>query len=145
MRLHYLVISVVLLFTACSAKNKMKAEAMSQKTKGKWTIVIHGGAGVISKDIPDSVKQQYIKSLQTALNIGKNVLENGGKGMDAVEKVINYLENDPHFNAGRGAVYTSAGTHEMDACIMDGSNLKAGAVAGVSTVKNPISLARLVM
>lgn len=145
MRLRHVIISAVLLFTACSSKTKMKEQAMSQKTVGKWTIVIHGGAGVISKDIPDSVKQQYIKSLQTALNIGKNVLENGGKGMDAVEKVINYLENDPHFNAGRGAVYTSAGTHEMDACIMDGSNLKAGAVAGVSTVRNPISLARLVM
>jgi len=111
----------------------------------KWSIVIHGGAGVISKDIPDSIKNRYTQSLTKALTIGKEALARGDKGMDVVEKVINFLEDDSLFNAGKGAVYTRAGTHEMDACIMDGKTLHAGAVAGVSTVKNPISLARLVM
>lgn len=124
---------------------KTTKTSTSERLNPKWAIVIHGGAGVISKDIPDSVKERYTNSLRKALTIGKNALAKGAKGMDVVEKVINYLEDDSLFNAGRGAVYTSTGTHEMDACIMDGKTLNAGAVAGVSTVKNPISLARLVM
>jgi beta-aspartyl-peptidase (threonine type) len=138
---------ILLLTISCSKNSKMKsANAQVQPQAGhKWSIVIHGGAGVISKDIPDSIKKKYTNSLKEALTIGKNALANGEKGMDVVEKVINHLENDPHFNAGKGAVYTSAGTHEMDACIMDGKTMNAGAVAGVSTIKNPISLARLVM
>ena len=118
----------------------------SDKTnkKPEYVIVIHGGAGTISKDLPDSVKEAYTKSLSDALALGKKLLANGGKGIDVVEKVINLLEDDPKFNAGRGAVYTSEGTHEMDASIMDGSDLSSGAVACVSGIKNPISLARMV-
>ncbi len=118
----------------------------SDKTnkKPEYVIVIHGGAGTIGKDLPDSVKEAYTKSLSDALALGKKLLANGGKGIDVVEKVINLLEDDPKFNAGRGAVYTSEGTHEMDASIMDGSNLSSGAVACVTGIKNPISLARLV-
>ncbi|RPI71647.1 MAG: isoaspartyl peptidase/L-asparaginase [Ignavibacteriales bacterium] len=112
---------------------------------GKFTIVVHGGAGTISKSIPDSLKEKYLKSLSEALNIGKEILENGGKSIDAVEQVIRYLEDNPLFNAGKGAVYTSEGTHELDASIMDGSNLSTGAVTLITRVKNPISLARLVM
>lgn len=124
----------------------MKAlDSSKQEVTSKWVIVVHGGAGTIPKDVPDSLKKVYLKGLTEAIEIGKKIVENGGTAMDAVEKVINHLEDDPHFNAGRGAVFTSAGTHEMDACIMDGSNLQAGSVAGVSTVRNPISLARLVM
>jgi beta-aspartyl-peptidase (threonine type) len=111
----------------------------------KYTIVIHGGAGTISQSMPDSIKEAYLKSLSTALNIGKDILEHGGTGLDAVEKVLNYFETDPKFNAGIGAVYTSAGTHEMDASIMDGRGLSCGAVAGVQHIAHPISLARLVM
>lgn len=111
----------------------------------RWAIVIHGGAGTISKSIPDSVRQVYVNALKKALQIGTRMLKNGDHGLDVVEKVINSLENDPHFNAGKGAVFTHTGTHEMDAAIMDGSNLQAGAVAGVKHVKNPISAARLVM
>ncbi|MDE3058496.1 MAG: isoaspartyl peptidase/L-asparaginase [Bacteroidota bacterium] len=118
---------------------------MNSPTSKKYTIVIHGGAGTISKSIPDSVKETYLKSLSTALNIGKEILEHGGTGLDAVEKVLNYFESDPKFNAGIGAVYTSAGTHEMDASIMDGRDLSCGAVAGVQHIAHPISLARLVM
>ncbi len=110
-----------------------------------YTIVIHGGAGTIPQSMPDSIKQLYYDGLKKALQIGKDVLANGGTGLDAVEKVLNYFEKDPHFNAGIGAVYTLAGTHEMDASIMDGRDLSCGAVAGVEHIAHPISLARLVM
>jgi beta-aspartyl-peptidase (threonine type) len=100
-----------------------------EQVRGKYTIVVHGGAGTIEKSIPDSVKQKYIKSLSKALSIGKEVLENGGKSLDAVEQVIRFLEDDPKFNASKGAVFTSEGTHELDASIMDGSNLSTGGLA----------------
>jgi beta-aspartyl-peptidase (threonine type) len=116
-----------------------------EQVRGKYTIVVHGGAGTIEKSIPDSVKQEYIKSLSQALSIGKGILENGGKSIDAVEQVIRFLEDDPKFNAGKGTVFTSGGTHELDASIMDGSNLSTGAVTLIKHVKHPISLARLVM
>ncbi|MGC8594196.1 MAG: isoaspartyl peptidase/L-asparaginase family protein [Candidatus Kryptoniota bacterium] len=120
-------------------------DAYSQEKSGKYTIVIHGGAGTISESIPDSVKQAYLSSLRHALEIGRDVLANGGKSLEAVEKVIRYFEDDPKFNAGIGAVYTSAGNHELDAAIMDGRDLSCGAVAGVEHIAHPISLARLVM
>lgn len=110
----------------------------------KFTIVIHGGAGFISKDIPDSTKNEYLNSLKKALTIGKNILANGGKSIDAVEQVIRYMEDNPNFNSGKGAVFTAIGTHELDASIMDGKDLSTGAVAGVTIIKNPISLARKV-
>ena len=112
---------------------------------GKYTIVIHGGAGTISKSIPDSLKEKYLASLSEALMIGKEILEKGGKSIDAVEQVVRYLEDNPLFNAGKGAVYTSEGTHELDASIMDGSNLSTGAATLIKRVKNPITLARHVM
>lgn len=123
----------------------LSGRKVQQQTKEKYTIVVHGGAGTISKDIPDSIKTEYLKSLSEALNIGKKILEKGGSSLDAVEQVIRFLEDDPKFNAGKGAVYTSDGIHELDASIMDGNTLKAGAVTLIKHVKNPISLARLVM
>ena len=116
-----------------------------QNKNGKYTIVIHGGAGYFPKDSPEKLKQQYISSLTEALNIGKNILANGGASIDAVEKVINYLENNILFNSGKGSVFTSEGKHELDASIMQGKDLTCGAVAGVTIIKNPISLAKLVM
>jgi len=116
----------------------------SQQPNGKYTIVIHGGAGAIDPNIEESSKQAYINSLSKALQIGKDILEKEGSSLDAVEQVIRFLENDSLFNAGRGAVFTSAGTNELDASIMDGRDLSSGAVAGVTIIKNPISLARLV-
>ncbi|MDP2302759.1 MAG: isoaspartyl peptidase/L-asparaginase [Ignavibacteria bacterium] len=110
----------------------------------KYVLVIHGGAGAVSRDIPESLKQEYIDGLNQALLIGKSILTNGGSALDAVEKVVNYLEDHPSFNAGKGSVLTSDGTVEMDAAIMSGIDLSAGAVAGIKNVKNPISLARLV-
>ncbi len=117
----------------------------SLPAKENYTIVIHGGAGAISKDMPKVVRDDYLNSLSDALKIGRDILEKGGTAMDAVEKVINYFETDPKFNAGIGAVYTSNGTHELDASIMDGRDLACGAVAGVKHIVHPISLARLVM
>ena len=91
---------------------------IAQPKKGKFTIVIHGGAGYFPKDSPEELKQQYINSLTEALHIGKYILSNGGTSLEAVEKVINYLENNILFNSGKGAVFTSEGKHELDASIM---------------------------
>ncbi|TNE70591.1 isoaspartyl peptidase/L-asparaginase [bacterium] len=113
--------------------------------KKQFAIAIHGGAGVISKNLPDSVRKNYEKGLQEALDLGKNLLEKGSPALDVVEQVIHVLENNPLFNAGKGAVFTAKGEHELDAAIMNGKTLATGAVAGVKTVKNPISLARKVM
>lgn len=110
-----------------------------------WSLAIHGGAGTIPKNIPESQKEEYLKSLRAALEVGRKVLAGGGTSLDAVEKVVRFLEDDPLFNAGRGAVFTNEGTHELDAAIMDGRDLSCGSVAALKTVKNPISLARLVM
>lgn len=115
------------------------------QSKSRYTIVIHGGAGYIPPDISLDLKEKYLESLSNALNIGKKILESGGTSLDAVEQVIRYMENDSVFNAGKGAVFTLEGTHELDASIMNGKDLSCGAVAGVKIIKNPISLARLVM
>ena len=117
----------------------------AQEPNGKYTIVIHGGAGSMDLNMEESSKQSYINSLTKALNIGKEILEKGGSSLDAVEQVVRFLEDDSLFNAGRGAVFTAEGKNELDASIMDGRDLSSGAVAGVTIIKNPISLARLVM
>ncbi len=140
----FFALALISLFLFSHSDGMGQTKMNSVKSK-KFTIVIHGGAGTISKSLPDSVKQAYLKSLSEALQIGKDILANGGTSMDAVEKVLNFFETDPKFNAGIGAVFTSDGTHEMDASIMDGRDLSCGAVAGVSHVPHPISLARLVM
>ena len=115
------------------------------QSQGKYTIVVHGGAGYISPDISSETKEAYLNSLNEALIIGKKILESGGTSLDAVEQVIRFLEDDSLFNAGKGAVFTSEGTHELDASIMNGKDLSCGAVADVKIIKNPISLARLIM
>ncbi len=108
-----------------------------------WALAIHGGAGVISRE--DSDADAYYDALAQALDQGREVLRSGGAALEAVEAVVVALEDDPKFNAGRGAVFTSKGTHELDAAIMDGRSLAAGAVTGVRNVRNPIELARKVM
>ncbi len=111
-----------------------------------WSIVVHGGAGVIERSaLGPKGDADYRASLKVATEAGAKVLDRGGSALDAVEAVLNILEDDPLFNAGRGAVFTSEGKNELDASIMDGSNLKAGAVAGVTHIRHPISLARAVM
>jgi beta-aspartyl-peptidase (threonine type) len=109
-------------------------------------LAIHGGAGTIlrSQMTPD-LEREYLKGLEASLRAGWNVLEAGGSAIDAVEASVVSLEDFPLFNAGRGAVFTHDGRQEMDACIMDGATLRAGAVATVEHVKNPVNLARLVM
>lgn len=110
-------------------------------------IVIHGGAGggIKKGNFTESEEKAYIEALQQALKIGYEVLENGGTSLDAVEKTIIFLEYCPLFNAGKGSVLNSEGKPELDASIMEGKTLKAGAVAGVTTIKNPITAARCVM
>ncbi|WP_138431240.1 isoaspartyl peptidase/L-asparaginase family protein [Fodinibius saliphilus] len=120
-------------------------EKKTETKKKDWALVIHGGAGTISKDKPDSVVKAYKNDLSEALAVGEEILKNGGSALDAVENVINYLENNPKFNAGKGAVFTHDGGHELDAAMMVGNTREAGTITGVKTVKNPISLARLVM
>src|SRR6185436_20238970 len=110
-----------------------------------WSLAIHGGAGTIPKDIPAKERDAYLASLRSALEIGSGVLAEGGSSLDAVETVVRFLEDDPLFNAGKGAVFTHDGKHELDAAIMDGRDLSCGSVAELRTVKNPISLARMVM
>lgn len=113
---------------------------------GKWAIVIHGGAGDINREnMNPEAEAKYRAALDSALDIGSGVLESGGSSMDAVEATIRYLEDCPLFNSGRGAVLTSEGTAELDASFMDGETRNAGAVAGVKTIRHPISAARLVM
>lgn len=111
-----------------------------------WSIVLHGGAGNMKKEnFTQEQIDNYQAELLKALEIGKTILANGGTSLDAVEQVVRYLENCPLFNAGKGAVFTHDGKNELDAAIMDGRNLMAGAIAGVGDIKNPISTARLVM
>ena len=111
-----------------------------------FTLVIHGGAGNITPAIMNKEQeQQYTEGLKEALDRGYEVLSKQGTAMDAVATAISVLEDNPLFNAGRGAVFTKKGLNEMDAAIMDGSNLAAGAIAGVRNIKNPIQLAREVM
>jgi beta-aspartyl-peptidase (threonine type) len=110
------------------------------------TLVLHGGAGTILRsEMTPEKEQRYTEALGRALDSGYALLENGGTALDAVEKVVRDLEDCPLFNAGRGSVFTATGGHEMDACIMDGRDRRAGAVSLVRNIRNPVSLARLVM
>ncbi|MCA1752516.1 MAG: isoaspartyl peptidase/L-asparaginase [Flavobacteriales bacterium] len=114
--------------------------------KGKYAIAIHGGAGTITRKSMTSEKETaYREVLAAALASGEAVLQQGDSAVSAVEAAVRYMEDSELFNAGRGAVFTHEGTHEMDASIMDGKGRRAGAVAGVESVKNPIALSRAVM
>lgn len=119
-----------------------KSEAKPQS----FAIVIHGGAGTILREnMSAEQEKQYRDKLKEAIKVGHQILKEGGSSLDAVERTINVLEDSPLFNAGKGAVLTNEGTAELDASIMDGKTLNAGASAGTKTVKNPISLARVIM
>ena len=121
-------------------------EEISEVKKPEFAIIIHGGAGTILKENMSEEKEAaYRAALEEAIRTGYNVLKNGGSSIDAVQKTINVMEDSPLFNAGKGAVLTNAETTELDASIMDGKTLNAGASAGTKTVKNPINLARAIM
>lgn len=118
----------------------------NQKQQNKYAIVIHGGAGnILKKNMTPEKEKTYHETLLKAVLIGDSILKNGGSSLDAVEQTIHILENSPLFNAGKGAVFTHHETNELDASIMYGKDLNAGAVAGVKDIKNPISAARKVM
>lgn len=117
----------------------------AQAEPPRWTLVIHGGAGTIERSRLTPEQDKAIRAaLASALDAGERVLAAGGAAVDAVEAAIKVLEDDPHFNAGRGAVFTWQGTNELDAAIMDGRDRSAGAVAGVTRTRHPVSLARAV-
>ncbi len=123
----------------------MSAPATAQ-SHPDWTLVIHGGAGVLERDKMTPEREAAARAgLDAALEAGAQVLAGGGSALDAVEAAVKVLEDDPHFNAGRGAVFTYEGTNELDAAIMDGADRRAGAVAGVTRTRSPIALARKVM
>ena len=118
----------------------------AQPEAPRWSFAIHGGAGVIERDsLSPEQDAAYRAALTRALEAGQAILSRGGTAMDAVQAAIQIMEDDPLFNAGRGAVFTAAARNELDAAVMDGSNLTAGSVAGLTTTRHPIAAARAVM
>jgi len=126
--------------------NQLIAQKNEPVATGNYVLVIHGGAGTILKSQMTPQREEvYMNALKKALRIGYSILKNGGTAIDAVEATVRVMEDDPLFNAGKGAVFTNEGKIELDAAIMNGADLTAGAVAGVTTIKNPVSAARAVM
>lgn len=126
--------------------NKALAQTAVVPLKDKFVLVIHGGAGTILKSQMTPEKEKaYQEALSKALETGYAILKEGGSAMDAVEAAVRTMEDNPLFNAGKGAVFTNEGKNELDAAIMDGKTLAAGSVAGVTTIRNPITAARAVM
>lgn len=141
--LYLVIIFFIIGLTSCI---KEVGTGKNYNKKIKYGLVVHGGAGYIYKGrYTKEQEEMYKTKLNEAITAGMNILEKGGGSIEAVEKVINVLEDSPLFNAGKGAVMTSEKTCELDASIMDGRTNNAGAVAGVKRIKNPISLARKVM
>lgn len=145
------VILIVSILLACQNQEKSSVEAPiaePEKTDSgqNFGIIIHGGAGTILKEnMSDSLETAYKEKLEEAISVGYGILQNGGSSLEAVTKTINVMEDSPLFNAGKGSVFTHEGRNELDASIMEGKNLNAGAVAGVRHIKNPIDLAKDVM
>lgn len=129
------------LLAACAAPEPTPASVGN----GGWAIAIHGGAGTLDRNAPPAELAAYRESLTRALTLGRDMVARGDAALDVCEAVVRLLEDDPLFNAGRGAAFNDKGVHELDASIMDGSSLRCGAVTGVTTVKNPVTLARKVM
>jgi beta-aspartyl-peptidase (threonine type) len=144
LRVTIMLLSVALL-CCCSSPAGQAPDQAADAPAVSYAIAIHGGAGTIERDTPLYKVQRYERSLERALRVGQKILDAGGSALDAVETVVLVMEDDPLFNAGRGAVYTAEGSHELDASIMDGRTLAAGGAGGLTTVRNPIVLARLVM
>lgn len=142
----YLFIFSIVLFTCKKDVSPSKENTQNITTQVEFSIVIHGGAGTILKtNMTPEKEAAYKAKLEEAVRTGYEILKDGGTSLDAVTKTINILEDSPLFNAGKGAVFTNAGTNELDASIMDGKTLNAGASAGTTTVRNPIDLARAIM
>ena len=148
---YFTLFVAILVVFACkneSESSQDMAENQTETTTSEpsFGIVIHGGAGtILKKNMTDSLEAAYEAKLEEAIRTGHEILANGGNAMEAVTKTINILEDSPLFNAGKGSVFTNEETNELDASVMDGATLNAGAVAGVTRVKNPIDLAVAVM
>ena len=138
-------VGLVLLFLLPACRADGPAVPVAAARRAEWAVAIHGGAGVTARSMEGVSEPDVLESLRRALDLARSALAAGESSLDAVEKVVVFLEDDPLFNAGRGAVYNHEGLHELDAAIMDGATLRCGAVAGVTTVKNPVLLARRVM
>ncbi len=139
MRKFFLIFSIFIL-------NKSFAQVTPQKLSNKYVLVIHGGAGTIVKSQMSPERENaYKEALEKALQTGNDILKSGGTALDAVEAAVRSMEDDPLFNAGKGAVFTNDGKNELDAAIMNGKTLEAGSVAGVTIIRNPITAARAVM
>jgi beta-aspartyl-peptidase (threonine type) len=139
-----LAMFILLFISGCT--NKTSEEKQNNAKPAEYALVIHGGAGNVTPErIPPEKEAEYRAVLQQALNLGSEWLKNDSPSVAVVEAVIQLMENSPLFNAGKGAVFNAEGKIEHDASIMDGNQMKAGAVASVNTIKNPISAARLVM
>jgi beta-aspartyl-peptidase (threonine type) len=133
-------------FSDRAIKAIMEIDLLLPKTTASWAIVVHGGVGTILREhMTPEVEAEYRAMMKTVIDTGAAVLARGGSALDAVEQTIRLMEDSPLFNAGKGAVFTHEGRNELDASIMDGSNLAAGAVAGVTDIRNPITAARAVM
>jgi beta-aspartyl-peptidase (threonine type) len=122
------------------------AQSTPAPAPGKWAVVLHGGAGVLERaNMPEAAEANYRHGIMEAITAAGKILDHGGSALDAVEAAIKLLEDNPLFNAGRGAVFAADGTNQLDAAIMDGKTLQAGSVADVQRTRHPISLARAVM
>lgn len=140
------VVAISLVFSCKNEIEQTKNRSTSETKANDFAIVIHGGAGtILKKNMTPEKETAYKTKLEEAITKGYTILKNGGSSIDAVEQTIMILEDSPLFNAGKGAVFTNAETNELDASIMYGKTLNAGASAGTTTVKNPITLARAVM
>lgn len=146
MRSLFLLVLSILFFSCGNKQNTENAAVLSDEIQNEFAIVLHGGAGTILREnMSDSMQNAYTQKLKEAISTGHQILADGGDALDAVTATITILEDSPLFNAGKGAVFTHEGRNELDASIMEGKYLKAGAVAGVRRIKNPINLARDVM
>jgi beta-aspartyl-peptidase (threonine type) len=140
------ILYIPFFITACTPKAENNTRTTELMKKATYAIAIHGGAGtILKKNMTAEQEAAYLKALNEALSIGEQILKDGGTSTDAVVEAIMHLENSPLFNAGKGAVFTNAGINELDASIMEGKDLNAGAVGGVTIVKNPILAAKAVM
>lgn len=145
-KITFCVVAFFTILSCQSLKENTNTTSDVIEDSPNFGIVLHGGAGTISKKyMSDSLATVYNQVLEKAIRTGYEVLEGGGSSMEAVTKTINILEDSPLFNAGKGAVFTHEETNELDASVMDGKSLNAGAVAGVKRIKNPIDLAVSVM
>ncbi len=155
MRQIFIAIVLILFLFNCKQSNETSSteineinssETSSENPKAEFAIIIHGGAGtILKKNMTPEREAAYKAKLEEAIRVGYEILKDGGTSLDAVQKTINVMEDSPLFNAGKGAVFTNAETNELDASIMDGSTLNAGASAGTTNVRNPIDLARVIM